>query len=66
MSTLAGIRNRAILLLIATAGLRNKKLRSLELQDIHWRKAEVLVRRSKARRDRVVPLLQEAGETLAE
>lgn len=65
-STPVGVRNRAILLLLATTGLRNKELRSLELQDIHWRKAEVLVRRTKARRDRVVPLLQEAGETLAE
>lgn len=60
------VRNRAILLLAATTGLRNKELRSLELQDIHWRKAEVLVRRTKAKRDRVVPLLQESGEALAD
>lgn len=33
---------------------------------IHWRKAEVLVRRTKAKRDRVVPLLQESGEALAD
>jgi site-specific recombinase XerD len=65
-ATPAGVRNRAILLLLATTGLRNKELRSLELRDIHWRKAEVLVRRTKAGRDRVVPLLQEAGEALAE
>jgi integrase/recombinase XerD len=65
-ATPAGVRNRAILLLLATTGLRNKELRSLELRDIRWRKAEVLVRRTKARRDRVVPLLQEAGESLAE
>ncbi|MGZ9021362.1 MAG: tyrosine-type recombinase/integrase, partial [Rhodoplanes sp.] len=38
----------------------------LELQDIRWRAAEVLVRRTKARRDRIVPLLQEAGAALAE
>jgi site-specific recombinase XerD len=61
-----GVRNRAILLLLATTGLRNKELRSLELRDIRWREAEVLVRRTKARRDRVVPLLQEAGAALAE
>jgi integrase/recombinase XerD len=46
--------------------LRNKEIRSLELQDIHWRKAEVLVRRTKTKRDRVVPLLQEPGEALAD
>ena len=51
----SGIRDRALLLLLATTGLRNKELRSLELQDIRWRAAEVLVRRTKARRDRIVP-----------
>jgi site-specific recombinase XerD len=65
-ATPTGARNRAILLLLVTTGLRNKELRSLELRDIHWRKAELLVRRTKAGRDRVVPLLQEAGEALAE
>jgi integrase/recombinase XerD len=66
VTTPAGVRDRALLLLLATTGLRNKELRSLELQDIHWRDAEVLVRRTKAKRDRVVPLLQEAGAALAE
>jgi integrase/recombinase XerD len=66
VKTPAGVRDRALLLLLATTGLRNKELRSLELQDIHWRAAEVLVRRTKAKRDRVVPLLQEAGAALAE
>jgi site-specific recombinase XerD len=62
----SGARDRALLLLLATTGLRNKELRLLELQDIRWRAAEVLVRRTKAKRDRVVPLLQEAGAALAE
>jgi integrase/recombinase XerD len=66
VTTSSGVRDRALLLLLITTGLRNKELRSLELQDIHWRAAEVLVRRTKARRDRVVPLLQEAGQALAE
>ncbi|MGH7074076.1 MAG: tyrosine-type recombinase/integrase [Stellaceae bacterium] len=66
VTTPSGLRDRALLLLLATTGLRNKELRSLELQDIHWRAAEVLVRRTKARRDRVVPLLQEAGQALAD
>lgn len=66
VTTPSGLRDRALLLLLATTGLRNKELRSLELQDIRWRAAEVLVRRTKAKRDRVVPLLQEAGAALAE
>ena len=65
-TTPSGVRDRALLLLLATTGLRNKELRSLELQDIHWRAAEVLVRRTKTGRDRLVPLLQEAGEALAD
>ncbi len=64
--TPSGARDRALLLLLATTGLRNKELRSLELQNIHWRSAELLVRRTKARHDRVVPLLEEAGAALAE
>jgi len=66
VTTPTGVRDRALLLLLATTGMRNKELRSLKLEDIHWRTAEVLVCRTKARRDRVVPLLQEAGDALAE
>jgi integrase/recombinase XerD len=66
VTTPVGVRNRAILLLTATTGLRNKELRSLELHHIRWRSAEVIVRQTKSKRDRVVPLLQEAGDTLAD
>ena len=52
-TTVKGRRDRAILLLLATTGIRNKELRSLELEDIRWRAAEILVRQGKARRDRV-------------
>jgi integrase/recombinase XerD len=65
-TTAKGRRDRAILLLLATTGIRNKELRSLELEDIRWRAAEILVRQGKARRDRVVPLVQETGEALAD
>jgi len=61
-----GVRDRALMLLLATTGLRNKEVRCLEHQDIRWRAGEVLVRRTKARRDRVVPLLPEAGAALAD
>ena len=65
-TTAVDVRNRAILLLVATTGLRNKEIRSLELRDIHWREAAVVVRQTKTKRDRVVPLLQEAGAALAD
>jgi site-specific recombinase XerD len=60
------VRDRALLLLLATTGLRNREMRMLELQDIRWRAAEVVVRETKGRRDRVVPLLAEAGKALAD
>jgi site-specific recombinase XerD len=65
VATPSGVRDRSLLLLLATTGLRSKELRSLELRDIYWRAAEVVVRRTKARRGRIVPLLHEAGAALA-
>lgn len=66
ITTPVGVRNRAILLLTATTGLRNKELRSLELHNIRWRSAEVIVHQTKSKHDRVVPLLQEVGDALAD
>ena len=60
------IRDRALLLLLATTGIRNGELRALQLQDIDWRAGEVFVQRTKGKRDRVVPLLEETGAALAE
>lgn len=65
-TTALGVRDRAMLLLLATTGLRNKELRQLELGDIRWRAGELVLRQTKGRRDRVVPLLGETGEALAE
>lgn len=65
-TTRSGVRDRAMMLLLATTGLRNKEVRQLELIDIRWRTGEVLVRRTKGHRDRVVPLLEETGKALAE
>jgi site-specific recombinase XerD len=65
-ATPTGVRDRAIVLLFATTGIRNKELRSLLLEDIRWRDAQVQIRRTKGRRDRAVPLMQEAGKALAD
>ena len=65
-TTPAGIRDRAMISLLATTGLRNRELRELELEDIRWRTSEVVLRRTKGHRDRVVPLLEETGAALAE
>lgn len=62
----AGTRDRALLLLAASTGMRNGELRRLELEDIRWRGGEIHLRRTKSRRDRVVPLVAEAGRALAD
>jgi site-specific recombinase XerD len=61
-----GKRDRALLMLVATTGMRNGELRHLELGDIRWREGEIHLRRTKNRRDRVVPLLAEAGSALSD
>jgi site-specific recombinase XerD len=61
-----GKRDRALLVLVATTGMRNGEIRRLERGDIRWRTGEVHLRRTKSRRDRVVPLLPEAGRALSD
>jgi len=63
-STPSGRRDYAILLLLARLGLRAGEVASLELGDIHWRTAEIVVR-GKGRVVDQLPLLCEVGEALA-
>ena len=63
-STPSGRRDYAILLLLARLGLRAGEVASLELGDIHWRTAEIVVRGKGRVVDRL-PLLCEVGEALA-
>lgn len=64
-TTAVGQRDRALMLLLATTGLRSQEVRRLELDDICWRTGEVHIQRTKCKRERVVPLLEEAGHALA-
>ena len=63
-STLSGRRDRAILFLLARLGLRAGEIVSLELNDIHWRAAEIVVRGKGRMVDRL-PLVSDVGEALA-
>jgi integrase/recombinase XerD len=65
-TTPSGIRDRAMMLLFATTGLRNRELRQLEVGDVRWRAGELVLRHTKGHRDRIVPLLGEPGAALAE
>jgi integrase len=62
-STPVGVRNFAIMTLVARLGLRSIEVARLELRDVDWRAGELVVRGKARRRDRL-PLPAEVGEAL--
>jgi integrase/recombinase XerD len=58
------IRDRAIILLFAVYGLRAGEVRALRLEDFHWEKELIYVRRPKSRRGQVYPLSYTVGEAI--
>lgn len=63
--TSVGLRDQAVLLLLARLGLRALEIVRLALEDIDWREGRVLIRAGKTHRERVLPLLDEVGSALA-
>jgi integrase len=63
--TLAGLRDRAILVLLARLGLRAGEVAALELDDLDWVAGELAVRTCKAARRERLPLPVDIGEALA-
>jgi len=62
--TVAGIRDYAILQLLATYGLRAGEVTALRLDDIDWKKDILHIRHSKTGTRSSLPLLLEPGEAL--
>jgi site-specific recombinase XerD len=62
-STDVGVRDFAIMTLVARLGLRSIEVARLELRDVDWRAGELVVR-GKARRQDRLPLPAEVGEAL--
>lgn len=62
-STDVGVRDFAIMTLVARLGLRSIEVARLELRDVDWRAGELIVR-GKARRQDRLPMLTEVGEAL--
>lgn len=60
-----GLRDKAVLLLIAVLGLRNQEVRCLQLTDLFWRTAEIRLKKTKTRRERALPLPKEVGTAIA-
>jgi site-specific recombinase XerD len=64
-STPIGLRDYAILMLLARLGLRDGEVVRLELGDVNWRGGDILVRGKGRRHDRL-PLPSDVGEALAD
>lgn len=62
-STDVGVRDFAIILLVARLGLRSIEVARLELHDVDWRAGELVVRGKGRRQDRL-PLPAEVGQAL--
>jgi integrase/recombinase XerD len=59
-----GLRDYAILQLLATYGLRAGEVRYLRLDDVDWRRETLRIRHSKTRAHSLLPLLAPVGEAL--
>ena len=65
LSTAIGRRDRAILLLLVTYGVRPGEVVKLRLEDIAWRHDAITFRRSKNGRPLSFPLTRDVGEAIA-
>lgn len=63
-NTPAGLRDYAILQLLATYGLRSGEIRNLRIEDIDWRSETIRVRHSKTGACSFLPLMVPAGEAV--
>ena len=59
-----GRRDYAILVVLSRLGLRAGEVAAMALEDLDWRRGELVVR-GKARRDEALPLPADAGEAIA-
>jgi integrase/recombinase XerD len=62
-ATPSGLRNRAIILLLARLGLRGDDVVHLRISDIDWQKANICLS-GKGRREVLLPLTQEVGDAV--
>jgi site-specific recombinase XerD len=63
LSTLVGVRDRAVLLLLSRLGLRAGDVAGLKLTDLHWDEATIEVA-GKNRRGHRLPLPQDVGDAI--
>lgn len=59
-----GLRDHAMLLLVATYGLRAGEVVRMKLEDINWRREQIRLKQSKTRADLLLPLMPEVGQAV--
>lgn len=59
-----GIRDRAILMLLAVYGMRRSEIIKLQMDDIDWENDRIYIRRSKRSRPQIFPLSQSVGSAI--
>ena len=64
LRTAAGLRDRAVLLLLARLGLRAHEIIALQLEDCDWDCGHLRIR-SKCRREQLLPIPVDVGEAIA-
>jgi integrase/recombinase XerD len=62
VQALVGLRDRALLEVLYSTGIRRSELAHLRIQDVHWERGLVFVHRGKGGRDRYVPIGSRALE----
>ncbi len=62
----SGLRDRAILLLLVTYGIRAGEVARLRLEDIDWREERIRIRQSKTGAESHLPLVTSVGNALLE
>lgn len=62
--TPVGLRDHAILQLLATYGLRSGEIRNLQIEDIDWRAEIIRIRHTKTKANSFLPLMAPAGEAV--
>jgi site-specific recombinase XerD len=63
-ATRVEVRDKAILLLLASAAMRGGEVARLDLDDVDWRRGSFLVRTPKNHRQRCLPLAEDTGRAI--
>ncbi|HEY3836577.1 MAG TPA: tyrosine-type recombinase/integrase [Bryobacteraceae bacterium] len=60
------VRDRALLLVFTNLGLRTEEVARLAVKDVDWKGGSILIRSTKTRRERILPLPDDVGRGLVQ